>query len=78
MTISNPFRKMLAGAAEEMKEYELWMDDEAEWLNKEYNRVFGELPGGIGLSRGCPMTLVHATQARIVRHYIEEMKKVLK
>lgn len=71
----NVFTDIINNTDETMRQYDDWLAAEADWLNGEFERLFGSLPGDTGLQRGSPMTLVHATQSKIFRHYIEELKK---
>lgn len=54
-----------------------WMDDlltEGCWISDKYFELFGERHV---IEFGTPMTQVETMRARIIRHYIEAMEKVL-
>ena len=59
-----------------VREYTEALEKESEYWNEEYERCFGVLPNPpIGL--GVELPHVNAVQSKIVRHYVEEMKKVI-
>ena len=58
----------------EERKWEAELNDEITFWNNEYLTVFGENPL---IAIGVPIAKVHAVQSRIIRHYVEEMKKAL-
>jgi hypothetical protein len=47
---------------------------EAAFWNREYKTLYGKDPD---IGHGSPMVEVHRVQSAVMRHYVEEMKKVI-